>query len=124
MIINNNINNNLNINLINNNINNRQQIYYQIPGYINNNIKTQYNIQYLNNISDFQPSARIINSNIPSQSYILINQANFQRSLGQGINPRVQIQFPNDVQNNHSPYGNMHKSVPLDNNLFQDNNFH
>ena len=103
--INNNINNNLNINLINNNINNRQQIYYQIPGYINNNILNQYNIQYLNNITNFQPSDRIVNSNIPSQNYILFNPTNIQRETNQGIKQGVQIQFPNNNPNHYNPYG-------------------
>ena len=125
--INNKINNNLNINLINNNINNKQQIYYQIPGYMNNsNMNRNYNIQYLNNARNIQPQILNVNPNIRQQKFIVItpnkNQSFLPGSLVGSIpqtNPQ-QVRIVNNkaIPNSINPNGSLQYNMLGINNIY------
>jgi hypothetical protein len=124
--INNNINNNLNLNLINNNnISNRQQIYYQIPGYVNSNIiNKQYNMQYINRGRNIQPQIVNVNPNMNQKKFILINPNNGQQGINAGVvgtipqHTRILYNkvFPNNI--NINPYGNIQYNMIGSSNIY------
>ena len=124
--INNNINNNLNLNLINNNnISNRQQIYYQIPGYVNSNIiNKQYNMQYINRGRNIQPQIVNVNPNMNQKKFILINPNNGQQGINAGVVGTIPQHtgilynkvFPNNI--NINPYGNIQYNMIGSSNIY------
>ena len=117
--INNNINNNLNINLINSNINNRQQIYYQIPGYLtNNNInRQQYNLQYVNNGGKIQKQIVNVNPTIKQQKLIIITPNKNQTVVSGNMLQPIGIQYNKVIPNNINRFGNIRYNMVGNNNI-------